>query len=113
MADKNSDKSGQSKPDDTSSDNPSDTGKTSVDSQTNGTVKNDDGSVTHTRKYGSDAQTSSQSASNTKGESLDQFAERGVVERHGAAIRDNPNFKQMVADEKAQIEENARNTEGM
>lgn len=106
------DKSGQSKPDNTNADNPSSTGTLSVDSQTN-SVQNDNGSVTHTRRYGSDAQTGSQSASNTKGETLDDFAERGVVERHGEAIRDNPNFKQMVADEKAQIEENARVTEGM
>lgn len=111
------DKSGQSVPDKTNSDNPSETGKPSVNSQTSGaeqgSVQNDNGSVTHTRKYGSDAQTSPTSRSNVEGETADEFAERGVVERHGEAIRQNPQFKELVKEEKRQIQENADNTKGM
>lgn len=107
------DKSGQSLPEKTNSDNPSATGTPSVDTQTNGTVQNDNGSTTHTRKYGSDARIGATSRSNVDGESLDQFAERGVVERHGEAIRQNPQFKELVKEEKRQIQENADNTKGM
>lgn len=70
-------------------------------------------STAQTRKYGSDARTGPTSRSNVEGESFDDFAERGVVERHGEAIRDNPKFKELVAEEKRQIQENADNTKGM
>lgn len=46
-------------------------------------------------------------------ESARAFAERGVVERHGEAIRANPNFKTMVDDEMRQVEANRKATEGM
>lgn len=107
------DKSGKSTPDKTSADNPSATGKPSVDSQTPNSTPNDGGGVTHTRKYGSDAQTGAKNRSNIEGESDSDFVERGLVERHGAAIRDNPRFKEMVEEETRQINENLENTKGM
>ena len=111
------DKSGQSAPDKTNADNPSETGKPSVDSQTTGTTQTDNPntstSTTHTRKYGSGAQTGSQSRSNVDGESDKDFVERSVVERHGEAIRQNPKFKELVAEEKRQIQANIDATKGM
>lgn len=65
---------------------------------------------THTMKYGADKGAPKATA---KTETAREFAERGVVERHGEAIRNNPTFESMVDEETRQIEDNRKSTEAM
>lgn len=48
-----------------------------------------------------------------KPETAREFAERGVVERHGEAIRQNPDFDTLVKKEMDEVEHNRKNTENM
>lgn len=64
----------------------------------------------HTVQYGSD-QTKPKTAAKT--ETAKEFAERGVVERHGEAIRQNPDFDNLVKREMEQVSANQKATEGM
>lgn len=72
-------------------------------------VKHSDGHVTHTRPYGGGAS----KGVHTPDESLNTHAERGVIEKHGPQIINNPKFKELVKEEERQISENISNTEGM
>jgi hypothetical protein len=64
----------------------------------------------NTMPYGADQV---QPKAKVKQESAREFAERGIVEKHGEAIRQNPQFDELVKREMAQVAENQRNTEGM
>jgi hypothetical protein len=66
-----------------------------------------------TMKYGADKEKAEVKSGTTPTETAREFATRGVVERHGEAIRNNPNFDKMVDEEMRQIEENRKNTETM
>lgn len=115
--------SGKSVPDKTNAQNPSETGVPSVDSQgTDVAVKGGSAKVqrgqsdsernpnNHTVRYGADA---ANTQANQPKETPKQYTERLLVERHGEAIRDNPNFDAMVKEEIRQIDENRENTKGM
>lgn len=64
----------------------------------------------HTVQYGAD-QAKPQVVG--KPETAREFAERGVVERHGEPIRQNPDFDTLVKKEMDEVEANRKATEGM
>lgn len=112
--------SGKSKPDNTSADNPSSTGVPSVDSQgrdaaVKGGSQQEQRSQSdsernpnnHTAPYGTDNVNAKQTGNK---ETARAFAERGVVEKHGEHIRQNPQFEELVKEEQRQVAENQRNT---
>lgn len=66
--------------------------------------------LNHTVPYGSDA---NHPQPTQPKETAEQFAERGIIEKHGEAIRQNPQFDSMVKEEQRQNDENAKATEGM
>lgn len=66
-------------------------------------------STTHTIRYGADA---TETKSKPSTETAREFAERGIVQRHGEAIRNNPQFDAMVEEEQRQIEANREATKG-
>lgn len=71
-------------------------------------------SLNQTMPYGGADSTpndNSKQAGNT--ESAREFAERGVVERNGIGIKQNPQFDSLVKEEMRQIKENRKATEGM
>lgn len=79
--------------------------------------KADQESTTNTRPYGSDNGTNTDKNVNVKtsGNNLSarEYSERNIVERHGEAIRNNPQWDELVKEDMRQVEENRKATEGM